>query len=671
MTRWLVPLVVLAASWALAPACTTDEGPDDLRVGPASATVAAAVRAASTPSPAGAPSAVSAAGTPMSRAEQGTQLAPLKPMTAAHFPVPPDRDLVELARQLRWKGALPDPPPTQFSESELAAGAEADFWVANLADREMSRRQFRLALVSDHAYWWVEDDSEVAREALQRVAAAAEIRVFPRVSAAFASADAPSDWTPARVHIINGDIPGVGGYVSGSDAYPSTVARYSNAINAVYINTDAIELESVGYLATLAHELQHVIHGQVDASESSWLNEGLSELAVTEAGYETHSLYGYARHPATSVVNWPADLDGGNVGLNYGAASLFAHYLREHYASGDDLAALVAEPADGIAGVDAFLDTLGATTSDGGPASFASVFADWMVANWLDQEGGRHGYHDLDIKASSNRSRRVGDEARVVALDQFGVDYVTLRGVNDSVVVHFEGEATTPLLPAMIPGDSCWWSNRGDNISSTLTRAVSVPFAGDGSGPPELSFLRWHELEEDWDYVYVEVSADGGDTWDVLAAEGATDANPMGNNYGYGYTGSAGWQWSGASLGDYAGREALVRFHYVTDDAIHGPGFCVRDMRLSGSDENLAGGWYPEGFVLVNNLVRQDWIVWIIADGDAPTATRMTLDYNPQTDTLEGWARVELNDGVSVVVAVAPLAPATTEPGHYRLWATE
>ena len=133
------------------------------------------------------------------------------------------------------------------------------------------------------------------------------------------------DWTPARVHIINGDIPGVGGYVSGSDAYPPTVAPYSNAINAIYLNTEAIELESVGYLVTLAHELQHVIHGQVDESESGWLNEGLSELAVTEAGFEAHSWHGYARHPATSVVNWPADLGGDNVGLNYGAASLFAH----------------------------------------------------------------------------------------------------------------------------------------------------------------------------------------------------------------------------------------------------------------------------------------------------------------------------------------------------------
>ena len=157
----------------------------------------------------------------------------------------------------------------------------------------------------------------------------------------------------------------------------------------------------------------------------------------------------------------------------------------------------------------------------------------------------------------------------------------------------------------------------------------------------------------------------------MLAAEGATDANPMGNNYGYGYTGSAGWQWSSASLGDYAGREALVRFHYVTDDAIHGPGFCVRDMRLSGSEENLAGGWHPEGFVLVNNLVRQDWIVWIIADGDAPEATRVALQYHEQTDTFRGAAPVEIEDVEQVVVVVSPIAPATMEPGRYQLWATE
>ena len=60
--------------------------------------------------------------------------------------------------------------------------------------------------------------------------------------------------------------------------------------------------------------------------------------------------------------------------------------------------------------------------------------------------------------------------------------------------------------------------------------------------PPSLDFLSWFEIEENWDYTYVEISEDGGATWDVLPSEGTTDENPVGNSFGPGYTGSRDWQ---------------------------------------------------------------------------------------------------------------------------------
>ena len=50
----------------------------------------------------------------------------------------------------------------------------------------------------------------------------------------------------------------------------------------------------------------------------------------------------------------------------------------------------------------------------------------------------------------------------------------------------------------------------------------------------------WYDLETDYDYAYVEVSADGGKTWDILANEHTTITNPSGNSYGPGFTGASG-----------------------------------------------------------------------------------------------------------------------------------
>ena len=533
----------------------------------------------------------------------------------------------------------------------------------------MERKRFRLAAISNSAYWWVENGLQVDDADLQSSIERAEAEVYPRVTEQFGAQDQPGIDGLPRGHIINARLNGAGGYVSGHDGYPVTVSPFSNEIEAIYINAAQIPLGTAGYLATLAHELQHAIHGYADHSEETWLNEGLSELAATEAGYPTGSLTRYLERPYASLVNWPAEF-GGDVGLNYGAASLFAHYLREHYATGDALHDLLGTPMDGIAGVNAFLSKLSAKTVDGDPATFRTVFGDWIVANYLDSEHDRYGYDGLDVGATLTETRRVGEETQYENLPQYGVDYVDIRQANGLATVHFEGAATTPLLPSDVPGGSCWWSNRGDSIATTLTRRLTVPPARPDATPAELSFLRWHDIEDGWDYVYVEASKDGGATWDVLPAAGATDENPMGNSYGHGYTSVSDWRRATVPLASYAGREILLRFHYVTDDAIHGAGFCVREMRVSGGDiSDHDGGWQPDGFVLVNNRVRQEWIVWLITDGPQPTVTRMALHHDASRDAYVGSAQPPVSAEGRTVVAVAPVAPATIEPGRYRVWA--
>ena len=276
----------------------------------------------------------------------------------------------------------------------------------------------------------------------------------------------------------------------------------------------------------------------------------------------------------------------------------------------------------------------------------------------------------MDVEASITRRLDGGNDAIEASLPQYGVEYVEVRELHGEVVIHFEGSATTPLLPTDVAGQ-CWWSNRGDSVSATLTRQLIVPSSSPGGSDPILSYRYWHHIEEEWDYLYVSASIDGGATWDVLQASGTTDSNPVGNSYGYGYTGhSDGWRDGTVSLAPYAGQDTLVRFHYVTDDAINGPGMCIQDMRISGEPQaDERNGWVADGFVPVNNRVRQDWIVWVMVDGPEPSVTRASLTWNVENDRHIGSIPVRVSSDQRLIVAIAPIAPATMEEATYRLWA--
>ena len=620
-----------------------------------------------------APPTVASAGDPPPATKTAAVTEPTVPddaMVAADFPVPPDRDLLALARQLRWNGVEPDPQPARFADGLPQVGHTTNFWTLDYPRSRMVSKEFVLAAVSDHAYWWIEQGLNVDDADLQRSVADVEEQIYPRVTAAFGAAPGSAS-DPQRGHIINGRIPGVGGYVSGADPYPPSVQPFSNGVPAIYINAREIPLGSPEYLTVLAHELQHAIHWYADPAEATWLNEGLSELAVTEAGYSPGSMGYYLRRPNSSLVNWPKDLDS-DIGLNYGAASLFAHYLRERHVAEGGLHELLAGPRNGIAAVDAFLAEQGAKTASGEPAGFHSVFADWMVANLLDADAGEFGYAGLDVEASITRTQRVGDQGATVSLPQYGIDYVEVKGIDKGAVIQFEADGVTPILPGQLPDGVCWWTNRGDDTSTTLTREITLPAVTSNGEEPALVFQLWYDIEEDWDYLYIEVSADGGETWDVLPADGTTDANPLGNSYGHGYTGSGGWKEVVVPLADYAVRGALLRFHYVTDDAIHGTGACLGDVTLSWEDDHDPNRWEPDGFVRINNRVLQEWIVWVISDDADPTAMRMPLRWDSEREKYVGRVGTQAASGDGrVVLAISPVAPATMERARYRVWAID
>jgi len=98
-------------------------------------------------------------------------------------------------------------------------------------------------------------------------------------------------------------------------------------------------------------------------------------------------------------------------------------------------------------------------------------------------------------------------------------------------------------------------------------------------GPGEiLEFQTYYDLQERYDYAYIEVSTNG---IDFASIEGniTTNYNPNGTNRGNGITGnSSGWVPALFDLSAFAGQSVYIRFSYYTDGAMTGDGIYFDDI---------------------------------------------------------------------------------------------
>ncbi len=567
--------------------------------------------------------------------------------------VPPDADLaslaVELVPSLTWEAVGDTTPPVDQNE----VGDLETFWLIDLVAEEAHRPEFELRSITEHANWYVQAGLAVPQVDLTQAASFFEKEVYPRVVSTFGKNRHTGDNGGPRLTILNADIRGAGGYFSSDDTQPSIVAPFSNHREIIYINAAAIPPGGPSYQEVIAHELSHAIHWRHDPTEEAWVNEGLAEYAITAIGAPLMATHQFLRTGPVSLVHWP--YGSSSSVANYGGASLFIHYLLEHYPSKGGPQTLMEQPENGTAGVTAYL------RKTGYDVAFRGVFKDWVVANFLDQPEGKYGYAALQAKP---RVRKIiADFSEYESsIPQYSVQYIDLSDFSGPVRVRFQGQPETPLLPTEAGPQGCWWSNSGDSINSTLTASLDLRDLTHAT----LSYELWYDIEEDWDYTYVEASLDGGAKWSILNAPGTTAEDPFGKNLGVGYTGnSGGWTTESVDLSKFAGEQVLLRFQYVTDDAANGMGLCLRQAAVtSANSPQSIGDWQPQGFVLTSNRVPQDYIVQVIEVSAEPRVTTVPLDENN-----EGRFLVERpTDLERLVVAVAAVAPKTRQRAAYTLF---
>ena len=562
---------------------------------------------------------------------------------------PPDRDLEELA--IRLRGVAPsDLSPAEAAP--LTQGTQETFWITNLDDGSAHSITATLHVVSDNAYWFVEKDVEFDNQGLEEAARIFEARVRPAVVETFGDIRNPGIDGDPRLFVLHSKLNGAAGYFGSADSFSSCVHPHSNEREIIYMDMAALSPGADPYMAVIAHEFQHAIHFNHDGGEESWVNEGLSELASEIAGYELQSPRAFLPRPDTQLNFWAEE--SYNRIPHYGASALFFRYLAQRVGGPQNLTDLITEPLDGIEGVDSFLNDNGLT--------FLDVFADWVIANYLDAEDERFGYQDHDLTVLPDRTLQPNEPLQA-SQPQFSARYHKIDSDPQGGVLTFKGDTSVRQVGADCLGkDLCWWSGRGDSIDTTLTREFDLT----GLDEATLEFMVWHEIEEGWDYAYVEASDDGGRTWHILEGLHTTTDNPSGNAYGPGYTGSSDeWLRESVDLTPFAGGPALVRFEYVTDDAVYVDGLLIDDLSIPELNLDISSAnddWRADGFSLAGEPLRQRFIVQVIqsASDGSLQVSRLELDSR-------NHAEMNLSGGDGTIVVVSPITPDTRHTASYKL----
>lgn len=584
--------------------------------------------------------------------------------------VPPN-DPIDLAARLRPElgevSRVARTTPVNYEEGDVIP-----FWVSNSDNDENWQINAELVVKGKHVYMWREVGSRVKEKDLRKAAKFFDEQIYPTDREFFGSEWSPGIDGDTRLHVLHARNLGqtIAGYFSSADEIPSVIHPYSNEKEMFYLNVDNNKPGTTFYNGTLAHEFQHMIHWHQDLNETTWLNEGASELAMELNGLERNDNGSrpdsvFAANPDVQLDSWP---DTDESYPHYGNAYLFLSYFLSRFGE-EATKALIADPNNGLESIGDVLQQVDPGTS------VDDFFADWVIANWLDDSSigdGRWGYpnYRIDEMAPVKRFHSL-PASESDDVHQYAADYYTLPPSSDAITITFDGDARTRLAATDAhSGQWAWWSNRVDESDSRLT----FPLDLSDTTTATLHFYTWYDLESLWDYAYLEVSENDGRSWKMLETPRTTRDNPNGNAYGPGYTGKsddadAAWVEEQVDLSDYAGKDILVRFEYVTDAAVTEPGMFIDDVSVpeigySQDFESGAGDWQSEGWLLTNNRLTERWLVQVLEP-----ASSGDIKVHRMTVADDGHGELQLS-GIhthkDLTLIVSALAPVTVETASYH-----
>ncbi|MBW1598472.1 immune inhibitor A domain-containing protein [Streptomyces sp. JJ38] len=241
---------------------------------------------------------------------------------------------------------------------------------------------------------------------------------------------------------------------------------------------------------------------------------------------------------------------------------------------------------------------------------------DKLQLGWLDYDTAKAAttsFHTLAPQSDEPGKKRKGKQGVVVELPEKEV-------------------TTTVVKPAA--GAKQWWSGSGDDLTNSLTRSVDLT----GKTSATLDLKGWWEIEAGYDYLYTQVSTDGGSTWTAL--DGTKNGEPIGRDGSDtpALDGeSGGWADLSYSLDAYVGQQVDLRFFYRTDGGVAEMGFAADEITITADGATLFqdgaedgdAGWTADGYTRIGESFTKSYPQFYIVENRQYTGYDKTLETGP------------------------------------------
>jgi len=414
--------------------------------------------------------------------------------------------------------------------------------------------------------------------------------------------------------------------------YPYYIAGFYSSSFEGYFDRNIISIDSynwedrVGpdvrrpylYESVIAHEYQHLIHADYNPGDPSFMNEGCSMFAEILCGYPIPwgDINSYLYTPDNSLTEW-GDQGGINILADYGAAALWAIYLKDQFGP-TFLSDFVQAGIPGIEGINAALKKGHHWIKPGKPMTFDYVYHNWRIANLIhtdDPGEGKYNYETIDLGSPEAIPARtydiktplvsprtgtsfgstitiLGYNTGVYKLGSYGSDYIKFKSLKEksAPTLKFNGDdiAGVSWIREDMDGDGDleWYSTSAGNLAD-LSIIAEVDLSGMATAI--LTFDTYFDIEPYWDFGFTQVSTDGGATWTSLMGTYTTydhdfDAHPDIVANLPGCTGFSGaWLPEEMNLTPYVGGVIMLRFRYMTDWGVLYPGWWVDNIAVTGT----------------------------------------------------------------------------------------
>ena len=361
------------------------------------------------------------------------------------------------------------------------------------------------------------------------------------------------------------------------------------------------------YESTFAHEWQHLLAYYTDPDEEVWISEGLADYAQSLAGYVDSTVgvhhRGFDNHlicyqgfgtvkstfnpnprdcggPANSPNLW-AEGEPDEILADYGISYQLMLYLRDRFGAGFLTDVHRDKEHHGLAAIAAALPKR---------VKLHDVLHDFQIMTLVDKVAGEPGGAVAGMPRSRVTSRSLrstvnldGPAARGVAgAPPNGADFVRLP--REWRTIGFDGAPSLPPVPLAWTIDAgMLFSGNTPSTDAAAVRAVDVP-----DKDPVLRFKTTYGLEDKFDFGYVTVSVDGGRTYRMVKGNDTTEG-PLGPAV----TGKAADVTLSYDLREYAGKQVLLGFRYVSDSAVSIGGWHLSDIEVGSTaiDGASLKGW--------------------------------------------------------------------------------